>query len=384
MSGMPTLLIVGASVRAAAFSARRAGFRPVGLDLFADRDLRRHGDVIRIPRSDYPHRLGEFLERLPEGPWMYTGGLENYPHHIGRWARHRPLWGCAESCLRRVRSPERLAECLRPRGLHYPPIRNTPPPIDDPTPWLMKPRRGAGGTSIIPWSPPESDHRKGVYFQRLVEGVPRAAIFNGRHGKAELLGVTEQMIGQPWLHARPFAYCGSIGPIELEASQRGQWERIGQALVEDAGLVGLFGVDAVEHDGQIHVIEVNPRYTASIEVLEYATGLKALRHHAAAFDSAIRLELGGMPREIRQDAMIGKAILFAPQGIRFPADGPWEDESELPVDSCPRFADVPVANSWIERGGPILTVFAEGPSIEAIRGQLREAAAGCYRLLGLD
>lgn len=376
---MPTLLIVGASVRAAAFSARRAGFRPVGLDLFADRDLRRLGDVTRISRSDYPHRLGDFLKRLPEGPWMYTGGLENYPQLIGSWAQHRPLWGCLESCLRRVRSPQRLAQCLRSRDLCYPPIRNTPPPIDDPNRWLMKPLRGAGGTSIIPWSPTETARRKGVYFQRLVEGVPKAAIFNGRHGKAELLGVTEQIIGPPWLHARPFAYCGSIGPIELDAGQRGQWERIGQALVEDAGLVGLFGVDAVEHDGQIDVVEVNPRYTASIEVLEYATGLQALRHHAAAFDSNFQIA----PGERNRQRMIGKAILFAPQGITFPADGPWEDESEVSVDSCPRFADVPVANSLIERGGPILTVFAEGQSVEIVRGRLRESAEDCYRCLGL-
>ena len=42
------LAIVGASVRAAAFSALRAGFEVVAADLFADADLRAHCDVTRI------------------------------------------------------------------------------------------------------------------------------------------------------------------------------------------------------------------------------------------------------------------------------------------------------------------------------------------------
>lgn len=376
---MPTLIIVGASVRSAAFSAWRAGFRPIAFDLFADRDLRRLCDVTPIPRSHYPHRLAEYLDRAPRAPWMFTGGLENHPHQIAAGAMRRPLWGCSESSLRRVRSPERLSECLRSRGVCYPTIRRNPPPHDDPNRWLMKPLRGAGGTGIVSWSAEVATPRRGVYFQRFVEGTPRAAIFNGRDGKAELLGVTEQLVGQSWLHCRPFAYCGSIGPIDLEAHQRRDWERIGQTLVEAAGLIGLFGVDAIQQNGLVHVIEVNPRYTASIEVLEYATGLQSLRHHAAAFDPAVPLG----PEPVVKGTIVGKAILFAPVGILFPEAGPWEDESELPKSSCPRFADVPTPNCWIDRGGPILTIFAEGPDAATVHRRLRETAEECYRLLGL-
>jgi len=41
----PSLLILGASTRAAAHSARRAGFRPICADMFTDEDLREVAEV---------------------------------------------------------------------------------------------------------------------------------------------------------------------------------------------------------------------------------------------------------------------------------------------------------------------------------------------------
>ena len=54
MSAGPSLLIFGASVRAAAFSALRAGLQPWCADLFADADLRARCPTIRVPAEVYP------------------------------------------------------------------------------------------------------------------------------------------------------------------------------------------------------------------------------------------------------------------------------------------------------------------------------------------
>ena len=51
------LLILGASVRAAAFSALRAGLRPWCVDLFADLDLRANCPALVIDASRYPNGL---------------------------------------------------------------------------------------------------------------------------------------------------------------------------------------------------------------------------------------------------------------------------------------------------------------------------------------
>src|SRR5262245_51803287 len=77
------LIICGASTRAAAFSAIRAGLKPWCIDLFADEDLKAKCPVMPIPRAEYPHKLPEGIERhAVPGPWMYTGRLENNPRTI--------------------------------------------------------------------------------------------------------------------------------------------------------------------------------------------------------------------------------------------------------------------------------------------------------------
>src|SRR5689334_10586671 len=87
------LLIIGASARAAAFSALRAGLQPCCADLFADADLQAVCPVQRLPAGKYPQGFLELAGSERSGPWMYTGGLENRPGLVRRMAQLRPLWG---------------------------------------------------------------------------------------------------------------------------------------------------------------------------------------------------------------------------------------------------------------------------------------------------
>src|SRR4051794_29765033 len=138
------LLIFGASARAAAFSALRAGLRPWCADLFADADLRACCPAVRL-EGPYPDGFAALLETAPAAPWLYTGGLENHPHLVARLAQIRPLWGNDEPALRAAREPENVAGLLRGAGLSVPRLSSHP---DHSARWLLKPRRGAGGTGI--------------------------------------------------------------------------------------------------------------------------------------------------------------------------------------------------------------------------------------------
>src|SRR5437588_46110 len=102
---MRSLIVLGASARAAAFSARRAGFEPYAIDLFADRDLAAICPSVKIRR--YPHDFLVALAAAPQAPWIYTGGLENFPRLVDRLADVRPLLGNSGHVLRRVRDPQR-------------------------------------------------------------------------------------------------------------------------------------------------------------------------------------------------------------------------------------------------------------------------------------
>src|SRR6478609_7195881 len=105
---MQTLIVLGASARAAAFSIRRAGYQPYAIDLFADRDLAAICPAVKIQR--YPHDFFVSLAAAPQAPWIYTGGLENYPRLVDRLADVRPLLGNPGGVLRSVRDPRLFAE----------------------------------------------------------------------------------------------------------------------------------------------------------------------------------------------------------------------------------------------------------------------------------
>ena len=99
-----SITIVGASARAAAQSALRAGLRPFAGDLFADADLAGACPTVQVPQ--YPDGLEGLLASAPAGGWMYTGALENHPDLVDRLAEMRPLWGNRGDVLRRVRASD--------------------------------------------------------------------------------------------------------------------------------------------------------------------------------------------------------------------------------------------------------------------------------------
>jgi uncharacterized protein len=381
---MPTLLIVGASARAAAGSARRAGFTPWCADLFADVDLRAMvPDAVRCPLGQYPKGLESILRNAPDGPWIYTGGLENHPDLIRRMARLRPLWGNGPNALSKSRSPFAVERILRDAGLPALEVRAASAPLPDHCRWLRKPLKGSAGIGITFASSTasathESDIRRSrVYYQQFVAGTPMSAVFVRVRGEVRLLGVTEQLVGTSWLDAPPFRYAGNIGPVELAANARHQLLRMGIVLGDGCGLLGLFGVDFVLHDGRPWVVEINPRYTASIEVLERATGVSALSLHRGAFESEVKQPAPTAPAA----AWAGKAIVYATKRVVIP---PYDDENRdgpstgafrtaHPVDPV-SYADIPHPGDVIEAGWPILTVIAQGVTRSQCLARLVEGA----------
>ena len=153
--------------------------------------------------------------------------------------------------------------------------------------------------------------------------------------------MTEQLIGVDWLNALPFRYAGNIGPAEISDAVRDNLHRIGSAIGHGCGLLGLFGVDFILADGRPWLVEVNPRYTASIEVFELATGRPFLSEHAAAFDGSIVVS----PGAVLPGRMVGKGILYASHDLVVP--------NLDALDKSIRIADVPHAGEVIQKGWPV-------------------------------
>lgn len=381
-----TLLILGASARAAACSARRAGLSVVCGDLYADADLQACFPTTRV--EAYPAQLLSVAVAANADAWLYAGGLENHPRLVERIGRFAPLWGNGAGVLRLARDPQRVHEAVVAAGLPCPEFRLQSDDLPTDGSWLRKPLRSAGGVGVRPWrgatpdgvqSRSKRQFRAGCWFQRRMPGLPCAALYVAAAGDARLLGLTEQLLGDGLPTAEPeestvddFRYAGSLGPLPVAPSVVSSLARLGQALAAAFGLVGLFGVDGVLHEDTFWPVEVNPRYTASVEVIERATDLTALSlHQAACLHGTLPQPRGPTPGT----AWCGKYIVYAPRDIRMPASLAARMLAESTTIAWPAVADIPPAGSSIAAGHPVLTVLAEADSrIEVVRAIRRLAS----------
>ena len=126
------------------------------------------------------------------------------------------------------------------------------------------------------------------------------------------------------------------------------------------------------------MIEINPRYTASMELLEELSGLNAVDLHLAAVIEG-RLPAGplgsrGGARDGRgsKPRFLAKGILYADHRLRC------VDPGVLARRGC---RDRPAAGEIIESGHPICTLMAEGSSPSACRRLLAGRARPIRRLL---
>lgn len=379
------ILLIGPSTRAMACSARRAGFDPLCIDLFADTDLQAIAPVERIPMRDYPHGIVEMLRKYPADiPVLYTGGLENHPALYLAISKQRPVWGYLHPEPQHgnsIRNPMYFDQQAQQYGLHRP--RHAWQELPKTGRWLVKPVSGAGGRGIVPWLP-GANLPKEHYVEEFLEGPSLAVIFFRFDAMTTCIGITEQLIGASFVHApTPYTYSGSIGPYRFEQFDDLQaLLRIGQQLVKiDPALRGLFGVDLILRDGKFYVLEVNPRYTASIEVVELVLGCAFLRFHAMEFSKD---NTSGQPGLVASGSnsplLLGKAIYFAPHPITFPTLGPWSLGDVHDVWAKPSYADIPAPGTVIEKGHPVLTLFAKGKETEEVMQHLRERALELDRL----
>ncbi|MBI3467659.1 MAG: ATP-grasp domain-containing protein [Planctomycetes bacterium] len=365
-----TLIILGASARAAAFSALRAGFSPHCGDYFADADLRRRCPA--TPIRDYPNELAEVARNAPPGPWMYTGALENYPELIERICATRTLLGNRRECLAKVRDPWQTSAALAHAGLAAPPITASADGLPTDGSWLRKAFCSGGGAQVTAWNGGRDSTRpaESYYFQQRILGTPCAGVYVAAEGRAVLLGVSQQLIGESWTAARGFHYTGSIGPWR-SPDVLDQFVRLGNALAAEFGLTGLFGVDAIFDGSTVWPIEVNPRFPASVEVLERALGFSVVGLHVAA------CQQGQLPAAAPQltEQWAGKAIIWARRktivGDRFCA---WADALNA-GQPWPAVADIPSAGAQISAGSPITTVLGAGETEQEVWSQLQQRAA---------
>src|SRR5262249_42024191 len=125
---------------------------------------------------------------------------------------------------------------------------------------------------------------------------------------------------------------------------------LASVVAGEFGLVGVNGIDFVARDGVPYLIEVNPRWTASMELVEHAYGVSVFAAHVAAC-TAGELPAFDLAKARRGAPVVGKAVVFARGDVTAGDTRRWwrpsnDDAAVAPV------RDVPHPGEKITAGQP--------------------------------
>jgi predicted ATP-grasp superfamily ATP-dependent carboligase len=395
----PDLLLVGISTRALADSAFQSGFRPRTVDFYGDLDQKRLVENVALGRDlgrGYSAtEAARVASLLPAKAVAYGADLENAPRAVARLARGRELLGNPPEVLRAVRDPAALFAVLERGGV---PTPLTIGPESAPATgrkgrrWLRKPLRGGGGRGIAFAANPGSP-AVGEIVQECLEGPTLGFSFLADGAWVRPLALSLQLEERDIFGAAPFAYCGSLSTLPAEADEsslREQALRAAGLATSAFGLRGWNGMDFVLRRGELVPLEVNPRYTSSMELWD-GPETRLFAAHAEACRGRVEGDWLPRPPDVR-----GKAILFARRSVTVGDSSRWLEPdflsrpthlarapARVPAWPTRPIADVPHPGERIQAGLPVCTLYASAESAEDCLRNLAALARGVERAVSL-
>jgi len=374
------ILVIGISVRAMAESAVKSGYRVIALDAFGDRDLKELTESYALHRdfqAGYsPGNLYKVSREIGFDSFAYTSNLENYPEILARFGTHNRIIGNSPHVVTSVRNWVELFEKLKRAGFSVPEtvLSSENLRVDAECRWMLKPMLGGGGHGISfydpgrqsPFGDENGSYAPGYMLQEYIPGKTCSVSFVANGKDCTVLGVTEQLIGMSSFGSRGFRYNGNLLPVpdvfDPHSGKRilDKVRRLAEFLTREYGLVGVNGIDIILNGDQVYLTEVNPRYSASMELIELAYGLPMFHLHANA---ALEDELPEFRLEsvVNNGKYFGKSILFAEKDTVAPDTRDWASRG---------IRDVPASGEKLHTGSPICTILVEQQTSEDVLAEL--------------
>lgn len=357
---MMRILVIGINIRHIARSASLAGHEVFAVDCYCDVDLARWAkETAKMPRDGAEEHLSFFIEKFRPDAVVLGPGLEEASVQ-GVSVLNNPPEKTSQ-----VSDKLWLAHWLEERG--FPFIRTKIVAVADNLhfPFLVKPRRGAGGVGCrIVREPSELKMEGGIeedlieedlIAQELIIGRPASVSVIGNGREARAIAVNEQLIGLSWAGAKGFRYSGNITPL---APPQCGIAQMAEEIIAKLGLVGSNGVDFLLTENGPVVVEVNSRFQGSLDSVEMAGGDNVFQAHLQSF-------LGRLPmRPAQPRRTAGRIIIYAPRDLTI--------EANLVRDWT---ADVPGIGSRIAADEPVLSIMALGSSRDIVLARLKTRAA---------
>jgi predicted ATP-grasp superfamily ATP-dependent carboligase len=362
-SDQPAVLIIAPSGRGLAAAARRAGFRPLVVDFFGDldmQDLAAAACLVEMCDDGFDADVVTHVRRLADGHapigFVYGGGFEDRPQLLAELAATFKILGNPPDVVARVKDPLTLAELCRACAIPHPAIRFDLPP--DPEHWLLKHAGGGGGLHVAPIGARPAE--AGDYYQRRIEGRSISALLLADGMDAHILGLSAQWASPT--SDKPFRYGGAVQPAELDTATAEQIRFAAHKIAGAVGLVGLNSVDFLVDETGFHLLEINPRPGATLDIF-------ADRRLFAAHIAACAGDLPKPPLDAPSPR--ATAIFYTPL-----------DVTPMPHLDWPHWClDRQQPGTCLHKGDPVCTVAAEAATPTAARALIEERLAEFLTLL---
>jgi uncharacterized protein len=234
--------------------------------------------------------------------------------------------------------------------------------------FLIKPLVGSGGLGIenIDQIDPDTEIHDAV-LQEIVEGHDVSASVLSTGDEAITILTSEQLIGNNCPGQKEsYGYCGNIVPFIQKNDFNNfntQLEEIAEEVVLDLKLIGSNGVDLILKNGEIYVIEVNPRLQGTYEAVEAALGINMGQAHIMACKGDL------IDRPAPKMFAIKMIVCAKKRSI----------VGNLNIEGV---NDIPARNVIIEEGEPVATVLTSSRILENTIYSAKSIVNRIYQNLG--
>jgi uncharacterized protein len=365
-SGEPLrVLVVGDNTRQIACSAKRAGFYVTSASHHDYSDLINCSDVTLVARLHDAtisvkglYIRTEFPGAITDVAYKCLKALVNgltYDHAIlapGSEMLDIPRTaGNSPSLARFVNDKDRLKDKLQSLGYPVPERFDLEDNLSFPV--ILKPKQGIAGKGIVIARDKqhlqrsiEQYHENGFddfLLEEYVRGIDASASVLSTGKQALTVAISEQLLGQKGLGPRTrFGWCGSVTPLRTKFAK--EIEEIANSVTTDLGLVGTNGIDFIIGANGPVVIEINPRFQASLNTVERALGFNIVDAHIRSCQG----ELVTPPRPSRFACYL---IYFAERLFQV-------------TKTCghANYMDVPRKGTFIEYAEPVISAIGCGKS----------------------
>jgi predicted ATP-grasp superfamily ATP-dependent carboligase len=361
----PPILLIGSNVRFLAENAARHGREVFTVDYYGDWDTKRLSQNRSIKREGSGKYDLRALMNLAAGVQnsgvVYGPGFENDLMALARLSDIGKVIGCSLETVKKTRDPHSLARAATAWNFSYPRIAAEPADFMRKERWLVKPLAsiGGGGIRFVDESSWRGAER--VYYQKFHNGMPSSAIVVSNGSEAALVAVMTQIYGDPAFGADGFKFVGNVFPHPFTREIAASATTMAEALTLEFELKGLWGFDFI-YGGDVTLIEINPRPTSALGLLDMATWNDLLGLHidsVAGKKSNLILDPGPTGGYFAQGRVFAKADAI------FTGSQAWSERGAR---------DIPYEGDFINAGEPVITVTASDSTYGGALAKLRKEA----------